>query len=383
MKFTILCCITLLLCNVNSFAQPVSIETSKPGEVLVVNGHKITVLEKDITPVIENVFSKRGTFDPASNPKYQQLRKQENLDKLVEGAKSEFERQVRILDWAQKRLPKFGTPTSKASGPLEIIKASDEGNTFFCSHYNCIFSGAATSMGWVTRSMALHVGNHPHGKGFSEHSVSEIWSNQYRKWVFFDPLYGMYVMKDNKPLNAWEVRQEYNYGDASKLRFMLAAGTKIYKISDLPLAFAQHPGYGILELNLRSFDLLAMIGYLPGNNIIDKGSVNYGDMYISTDTLSSKVTWHTRIHPKDPATEPYCPVNQADLSFTTGADGLNVKVNTNTPNFALYRYRINEGKWKDGEPGTWKLKKGKNTLEVKAFNAFGAEGESSRVVLKM
>lgn len=374
--------IILLFCSW-LFVYSQSIERAKPGDILNVNGKKVTVVEVDITPVIENVFSKRGSYDPASNPKYQQLRKMENLDKIVEGAKDEFEKQMRILDWAQKRLPKFGTPTSKASGPIEIIKAADEGNTFFCSHYNCIFSGAATSMGWITRSIALHVGNHPHGRGFLEHSVSEIWSNQYRKWVFVDPLYGMYVMRDDKPLNIWEVRQEYNYGDPSKLRFMLAAGKKVYEISDLPLAFAQHPGYGTLELNLRSFDLLGMIGYLPGNNIIDKGSVNYGEMYISTDTLSSKVTWHTRIHPSDPSAEPYFPVHQADLSFSPDAKGLAVKVRTNTPNFANYRYRINEGKWIDGEPGIWKLKKGRNSLEVRAVNAFGVEGLPSKVVLKM
>jgi len=58
-----------------------------------------------------------------------------------------------------------------------------------------------------------------------------------------------------------------------------------------------------------------------------------------------------------------------------------VSVKTLTPNFANYRYRINEGKWVDGEPGIWKLKKGKNTLEVKAVNAFGVEGVPSRVVL--
>ena len=362
-------------------SQPV--EKAKPGDVIDINGKKVTVVDIDITPVIDNIFSKRGTYDPADNPKYRQLRKQENFDRIVEGAKNEFEQQVRILDWSQKRLPKFGTPNSKAKGPLDIIKDADAGSTFYCSHYNCIFSGAATSMGWITRSIALHVGNNPHGRGFSEHSVSEIWSNQYRKWIFFDPLYGMYVEKDGKPLNAWEVRQEYNYGDASKLRFILGAGSKVYKISDLPVAFAQHPGFGTLELNLRSFDLLAMLGYLPGNNVINNGSVNYGEMFISTDTLANKVTWHTRAQPKDPFNEPYFPVHQADLSFTPALKGLAVSVKTNTPNFSSYRYRINEGKWVDGEPVTWKLKKGKNILEVKSVNAFGVEGVPSRVVLKM
>jgi hypothetical protein len=35
----------------------------------------------------------------------------------------------------------------------------------------------------------------------------------------------------------------------------------------------------------------------------------------------------------------------------------------------------------DGEPGTWKLKERRNSLEVKPVNSFGVEGVVSRVVL--
>ena len=35
-----------------------------------------------------------------------------------------------------------------------------------------------------------------------EHSVTEIWSNQHRKWVMLDPTSNMYLEKDGVPLNA-------------------------------------------------------------------------------------------------------------------------------------------------------------------------------------
>ena len=111
------------------------------------------------------------------------------------------------------------------------------------------------------------------------------------------------------------------------------------------------------------------------------GSVNYQEMFISTDSLSNRVKWHTRDNPKDPAIDSYFPVNQADLKFTSSKDGLNVNIRTFTPNFAHYRYRINESKWIDGEPGTWDLTRGINSLEIKTVNAFGVEGVPSRVVL--
>lgn len=150
----------LLVCS-SWFVYSQSVEKAHPGDVLNINGKKVTISSIDITPVVENVFSKRGIYDKADNLKLKQLRKQEGFDKLVAGSKDEFEQMVRICAWAQKRLPKFGTPTSKATAPIEILKAADEGNTFFCDHFARIFVGAAASMGWPCRTLALRYGNHP------------------------------------------------------------------------------------------------------------------------------------------------------------------------------------------------------------------------------
>jgi hypothetical protein len=382
MKSIMLSAIVLICSIYTPYAQPTGLETAKPGESLTINGRKITVVEKDITPVVENVFSKRGIYEKADNPKLQQLRKQENFDQLLAGSKNEFEQMVRINEWAQKRLPKFGTPTSKDSAPLDILKAADEGNTFYCNHFACIFVGACASMGWPSRTLALRYGNHPVEGGAPEHSVAEVWSDTYKKWVLFDPLFALHFERDGIPLNAWEIRQEWFYGNRDKINFVMFKDRKVYKHTDPSVLLGQHPGFGPLYLNERSWaDKLAIIGYCPGNNVMEDGGLAYSDMFISSDTLASKVSWHIRIHPEDPFKDPYFPLNQADLKFTAAPDGLKVSVSTNTPNFAKYQYRINEGKWVDGEPGIWKLKKGKNILEVRPINTFGVEGESSRVVL--
>ncbi len=236
-------------------------------------------------------------------------------------------------------------------------------------------------MGWPCRTLALHVGNHPTGKGAPEHSVAEVWSNQYRKWVLFDPLYGAHFEMDGEPLNAWEMRQEWFYGDRNKITIVMGAKGMVHKYSELPIPIKEQPGYGLLALGPHTIDKLALIGYVPGNNVIDNGSLNYTDMFISTDTLASSIKWHKRINPENPAVDSYFPLNQADLKFTEVPEGLKVDVRTNTPNFAKFRYRINEGKWMDGEPGVWKLKRGRNSLEVKPVNTFGVEGITSRVVL--
>lgn len=361
--------------------QTVQLEMAAPGQILKLYGRIIKVLEIDITPVIENTYSKRGVYESADNLKLKILREQEGFDKMLSGAQNEFEKQVIILDWSQRRLPKFGSPTIKADAPLDILKAADEGHTFYCNHYARIFIGAAASMGWVCRSLALHVGNNPSIKGAPEHAAAEIWSDYYRKWIYFDPLFGMYIERDGIPLTAWEARQEWFYGNRDKLNFVLGKDRKIYKHTDMPVPLSVHPGFGTLSLG--PIDKLALMGYVPGNNVIDNGSLNYGEMFICTDTLSSKIKWHVRIRPENPAIEPYFPVNQAELHFIPVPKGFDVKIKTFTPNFAHFQYRINETKWTVGEPGTWKLKKGKNTLEVRPVNTFGVEGVISRVSLEV
>jgi hypothetical protein len=226
------------------------------------------------------------------------------------------------------------------------------------------------------------MGNHPTGKGAPEHSAAEVWSNQYCKWIFFDPLYGSHFERNGHPLNAWEIRQEWFYGDRNKLSIVLGSPAKVYQYNQLPIPIKEQPGYGLLAYGPHTIDKFALIGYCPGNNVIDKGSLDYTNMFISTDTLASSIKWHKRIHPEDPFKDSYFPLNQADLKFTPTAEGLKVDVKTNTPNFANYRYRMNGGKWMTGEPGIWKLKKGINSLEVRPLNTFGIEGVSSKVVLK-
>jgi len=269
MKFFTALTLMSLFGSVALCQTPVNIDSAVPGQTFELNGHKITVVEKDITPVVNNEFSKRGIYEKADNTKLQQFRQQEKFNELIAGSKDEFEQMVRIVDWAQKRLPKFGTPTSKASSPVDIVKAADEGNTFFCNHFACIFIGATASMGWPSRTLALHYGNNPHKRGAPEHSAAEVWSDQYRKWILFDPLFGLYIERDGIPLNAWEVRQEWYYGNRNKLTFVLGVDRKKSKHTDKSILIGMHPGFGPLEFNQRAYaDKFALYGNLQGNNLI-------------------------------------------------------------------------------------------------------------------
>lgn len=375
-------------------AAAATVDARKVGDTLPVAASTVTVKELDITRVVENEFSKRFAFDNYENPKLRQLREQEKLEQVVAGGKDEFDRQVLLLDYVYQRFKKFGTPTADPRGALEIFKAVDEGHTFFCAHYGSALVSCAASLGWVDRAIALRVGSRASGSGATEHTTTEIWSNQYNKWVLFDPTYAMYVERDGVPLSGWEVRQEWFYGEAIKLDFVIGKERKKYKKSDMPIFRATHAGFGDLALGPRSIDKLALMGMIPNTNLMDAGP-DYAKMFIlKDDELSRGVSWHKRDNPKNPAVEPYFPLGQADLklepvagpSTSSGQErpaAVKVTVSTMTPNFAGYRWRLDGQAWTEGEPGTWTLHKGTNTLEVKSVNRFGVEGRPSKVVLEV
>ena len=142
------------------------------------------------------------------------------------------------------------------------------------------------------------------------------------------------------------------------------------------------PGFGKLTLNGDSLGKFLFVSYVPR---AAAGGPDYGKMFITKDKLCEGVEYDTRICPKDPATDPYWPVQQAALRLAPGAGmAITVKADTMTPDFDKFRHRLDGGAWKDGPPPKeWNLHKGENTLEVQAVNKFGIEGAVGKVALEM
>jgi hypothetical protein len=353
------------------------------GEAFDAGGVRYVVTTLDALPYVESDFTKRFTFDSFDNPKLKQLRERYRLDEVVAAGRDEFDRQVLLLDWVHNRFKKFGRPSSPARGADEILKAIDAGHTFFCAHYADVLASTAASLGWVDRLLALRrPDDRPEGSGGStEHTSTEIWSNQYRKWVMFDPTFAMYVEKDGVPLSAYELRQAWFYEDDGKhLTFVVGKERKRYTRADMPVLRHRFEGFGNLNLDPSGVNVYAFIGYVPNTNVMDAG-LDYGKMFITKDDkVCAGTKWHTRVGPKDPAVDPYFPINQAAVTLSPEGDGLRVRLRTMTPNFKAFAYRVDGGEWKEvGEGFVWRVHTGENRVEVKAVNRFGVEGPVSVV----
>ncbi|HLX62720.1 MAG TPA: hypothetical protein VKX17_15695 [Planctomycetota bacterium] len=366
-----------------SVAAAFGSDPMKEGDSIDLAGSKATLTKLDTLPYVESDYTKRFKFDAFDNPKLKELREKYKLDDVVAAGKDEFEKQVLLMDWTFHQFKKFGKPSASPRGALEILKDVSDGHTFFCAHYAVTLVSAAASLGWVDRSLALrrHQGGNKKG-GSTEHSVTEIWSNQYCKWVMLDPTANMYVEKNGVPLNAYEIRDEWFYHDGRELQFVVGKEHKKYKKVDLPIFSGRFEGFGDLTVEPDELDKYGFIGYVPNTNLMDAGE-DYGKMFIVKDKVCDGTKWHERLNPANPAVDPYFPIDQAALSLRAEDGKLFVSLKTMTPNFKTYAMQVDGGGWKAcGDNFEWPVHAGSNKIEVKAVNQFGVEGPVATAVVE-
>ena len=346
---------------------------------LDLGGRKVVVRKVDALPYVESDYTKRFTFDTYENPKLKELREKYKLDGVVAAGKDEFEKQVLLLDWTHRQFKKFGSPSAHPKGALEIRKAVEEGHTFFCAHYADTLCSAAASLGWVDRTLALRRHRDYPGAGAPEHSTTEIWSNQHRKWIMMDPTANMVVEKDGVPLNGFEIRTEWFNREGKDLTFVIGKERKKHRKADLPIFLGRFAGFGDLTVPANEMEKYGFTGYVPNTNLMDAGP-DYGKMFIVKDRLCDGTKWHERKNPADPAVDCYFPIGQAALTLAADGAAIKVSLRTLTPNFKEYRVRIDGGEWKaSGDSIAWSVAAGAHRLEARTVNKFGVEGPVSTV----
>jgi hypothetical protein len=185
------------------------------------------------------------------------------------------------------------------------------------------------------------------------------------------------------PLNAFEIRQEWFYDSGKDLTFVIGKDKKRYQKSDLPIFLKKFAGFGDLTLEPHEPDKYGFIGYIPNTDLMDSG-FDYARMFITKDQLCDGTQWHKRKLPKNPATDPYFPINQAAIALTKANDFLTVELKTLTPNFKRFEVKMDSSRWKPAHNiFTWKPHFGSNSLQVRAVNEFDVAGPISEMELKV
>ena len=337
-------------------------------------------------------------YEPFSQPQLKELRARYHLDDVVKGAKTELDIIARLAawsshqwKWAEWHLDDY-YPDWNA---LEILKTLPDGKPVggFCQQYNLVFLQAAESFGFVGRDISIDSGTlgRPTTVG---HEPVEIWSNQFRKWIWVDGMMAYYAEDSDTgvPLSLWELRQR-------QLQLLLhgkmVRPTRIVHIVDTnmpadPVWLKQASEWHGLDVGM-SFAELRLI---PRSNFLEEKSplpLNNGK---AGWTWTGFDVWTDGDVPARPL-YPNLITRHGDFEWTldqahfvleplSTPDEMRVHLDTETPGFEAFIAQIDEGaKSPVTAIFTWKLHAGHNRLKVWPRNNAGRDGIASWIDLDL
>ncbi|MHB0935751.1 MAG: transglutaminase domain-containing protein [Armatimonadota bacterium] len=325
------------------------------------------------------------------SPKLAYLRKNWKVDEIVAPGQTDIDKFILLRNWARRQWPHNEGSCIRPWDAVNILSAP-EGDHGMCGHFAIVFKQCALSLGYNARLL-----------GLAHHAVAEIWSKQYRKWIVIDvecvqaegfDRYGTAIYTDKRtgiPLGALELHRAWKNNDTENV-------VQQYYMTDEQGEYRLHERvYGKEEYNNY-----AIFFYPPRNNHLDQAQPweeAAGNDYLHSDGY---YWWSDGPYP-DCAEWSHFTCREGDINFTleqaavtltaTGSPAkLTVAVDTASPNFREFRYRVNGGTWKS-LAGTkedaisvhgqfeWWLSAGANTLEILPRNAFGMDGIPTTVTV--
>ncbi len=335
----------------------------------------------------------------------QKFRRQFQLDEVVAGAHTGWERQLRLMRWAYLVPLKPQTPIYPWDPAAWIdqqrLPEALKANTYpqrrrdaMCLFSDVILMAALQSMGYPARHINLAT------EGVSGHEIAEVWSNLFGKWIHLDATIDTfwYDKRTGTPVNTLEMHQalveRLKQPETWEHPFYYTQPADTYLLN-FPIApaggFERRPiPQETIDWTLTATSQLRMVprsdvfshpSPIPvsqGNEIwCWNGYLNWADAKVPPLHQFSRFT----NRPEDFN----WPLNQvryvAEETATPGV--VNVTLDDNMPYLAGLLARIDRGDWKEvPRHFPWTLHAGLNTLELRGRNDAGVEGMTSGLMLE-
>jgi len=347
----------------------------------------IRVIEAENPPI--RYSSIDWKWEQWDRPEFEELRKRENLDEVINGSRTEFNAQVKLLDYAAKRWRHSNSmPEYPGWDALSILNRIDNaGAGGMCIQFNNFLAGLCIAYGWQARHVNC-VG----------HEICEVWNDEFGKWIFLDADYQNHYNYDprtNEPQDMLELHLFYldYYFPERPIDWMKNLINWFSPIEGKAPPVKRGSLTNQPKTTLTGFNTSAFIRIMPRNNY-------YGELYPRpvSHGADSNVPWDGFINWYDNRTPParqfswftdrprdmWPDLNKVHVDMTQGLgnDRLFLRFETYTPNFSHFEINVDDTGWKEsGERWTWLFQSGKNTLLVRAVNKLGAKGKPSRFVV--
>ena len=361
--------------------------------------------------------------DPAFS-ELQDFRRQFNLDKVVEGAKTEWEKIKRLRAWTAASWDWF-LPNSEfddllswdakkiLSGPVAKGNLSQRGGN--CLHYAIVFAQACQSFGIPARIVNTNYAI------WGGHELVEVWARDYGKWIMADPNFDsmFYNKKTGIPLNILELHDLFletyypggevidrdtwsfedrdrraNRIDPNQLPIAMEVGGKAFsgkikqdyvwwKVTPNTENSGYSGGYGFYNT--------AEVRWIPRSNWLSQklplpvthGRTHWGwdGYYAWTDQQTPETPEH-RYYVRR-ASDLYGSLCNVDYSATyEGSGKLRLNMATETPGFSHFSLVVNGVQMTEKSNSlVVDLADGKNTIEIRSVDSLGNHGSASILII--
>jgi hypothetical protein len=368
--------------------------------------------------VVEDVNQKivRSSYSfayAAHNGNSKVLRDRWKLESVIAGAGTEMERFKALRQWVRNQWQNGwdkGALSYIPSWDARIILSLAPNNLSLgmCTHYATTFVQCAQALGIPARPV------------FRGHALSEVWSNDFKKWIVMDA--GLdandkrratyHFERDGVPLGELEVQQaNLEPTQWSKIRVVATNMSDGSPQVEPPFATPLNQDF------MRAADMPPQFFMPLRNNFVDHREPEepeHGEGYFK---FLGHIYWKSRNTPDIRWTDffttreadLYWTLNQAQMHLSTEGNqegALQVMLDTVTPNFAGYEVRLDGGEWLalpatqgatlsslktiKSFPGkttgacvafAWQLHGGQNSIEVRPYNVAGIRGIISKLVI--
>jgi hypothetical protein len=326
--------------------------------------------------------------ESAMEPAIESFTREFGFDEYVSAGTTEFEKMALLNEWVYGAVP-YGLNyrDSELRDGVRILRRARNGQAFLCTNLSAVFIECAVSLGWTARNIYLRK---PTGE---EHAGNDIWSNQYRKWVYIDPTWNMHIERRGIPLGIHEIRREWIKNRGRDIVYVVGAGTRArrYVSRELPIVRKDSAIWRLIPLGRGWLNYTFQVAVVGRNDYFaccrDNQAGLWDTLYLVRDHFNRKdrrwpfLKSGTVVPPK----KLFHDLNRVDVSvphrksyrkgpLAVELDGFGP--NNHTPNFKEYQVRINDGEWKSVSDTsfTWYLASGPNTLQARIVNSFGVAG---------
>jgi hypothetical protein len=320
-------------------------------------------------------------FQALDEPTLDHLAAREHLRELVAGAPRQFDQILRVQDWVNAQWPD-GTPNPyppwNALTVLDWIRSGKTGG--FCAQYAQVFLQSLAALGFTARYVEIGSRDNPYA-----HYVTEVWSNDFDKWVLMDADYNLHFERHGIPLSAREIHDalvSLSLADVVTVSGTPRPGHATPSI--WPQATAELYYYVRYHLNA---DHLSRQGDAPFDRFEDM--IEFEDARVPAWEASPVLSTYpkvrlTRRRVSDPVSVS-AKLNQVDVRMRSAGDHLlTLDVSDNVLHRAFYEYRVSVN---GDAPGLWQSVAGPTLnlplpdagafVEIRGVNIRGVAGPAS------